>query len=138
MKLNLSEEKSIYLQIGEMLENDILRGVLLEEERAPSTNELARFYAINPATAAKGLNLLVEQGVLYKKRGIGMFVAGGAKQRILQRRKERFYEDFVLQLAEEAQSLFITRQELGQMIGRAWAEKAPGGDKGGKGGPSDE
>lgn len=76
----LSQEKSIYLQIAEMLENDILRDVLLEEERVPSTNELAKLYAINPATAAKGINLLVDTGVLYKKRGIGMFVASGAKK----------------------------------------------------------
>ena len=61
----LTQEKSIYLQISEMIENDILRGILLEEERVPSTNELAKLYAINPATAAKGVNILVEQGILY-------------------------------------------------------------------------
>lgn len=65
----LTQEKSIYLQISEMIETDILRGILLEEERVPSTNELARAYTINPATAAKGINILVEEGVLYKKRG---------------------------------------------------------------------
>ncbi len=66
----LTQEKSIYLQISEMLENDILRDILLEEERVPSTNELAKLYAINPATAAKGINILVEQEILYKKRGL--------------------------------------------------------------------
>ena len=65
----LTQEKSIYIQIKEMIEDDILRDVLLEEERVPSTNELARLYAINPATAAKGVNLLVDEGILYKKRG---------------------------------------------------------------------
>ena len=75
----LSQEKSIYIQIKEMIENDILRDILLEEERVPSTNELAKAYAINPATAAKGVNLLVDEGILYKKRGIGMFVAGGSQ-----------------------------------------------------------
>ena len=59
----LNQEKSIYLQIKEMIERDILRDILLEEERVPSTNELAKLYAINPATAAKGINLLVEEGV---------------------------------------------------------------------------
>ena len=93
MNLNLTEEKSIYLQIGEAIENDILRGVLLEEERVPSTNELAKMYAINPATAGKGVNLLVDTGILYKKRGIGMFVAAGAKARILQKRREEFLKD---------------------------------------------
>ncbi len=86
----LSQEKSIYLQIKEMIENDIIRDILLEEERVPSTNELAKLYAINPATAAKGINLLVDEGILYKKRGIGMFVASGAKQVIVRKRKERF------------------------------------------------
>ena len=71
----LSQEKSIYLQISEMIENDILRDIILEEERVPSTNEMAKLYSINPATAAKGINILVEENVLYKKRGIGMFVA---------------------------------------------------------------
>ena len=66
----LNQEKSIYLQISEMIENDILRDVLLEEEKVPSTNELAKFFKINPATAAKGINLLVDEGILYKKRGI--------------------------------------------------------------------
>lgn len=63
-----------------MIENDILRDVLLEDERVPSTNELAKLYAINPSTAAKGINILVDAGILYKKRGIGMFVSDGAKE----------------------------------------------------------
>ena len=90
----LSQEKSIYLQIKEMIENDIIRDILLEEERVPSTNELAKLYAINPATAAKGVNLLVDEGTLYKKRGIGMFVAAGAKQSIVKKRKNRFFDFF--------------------------------------------
>ena len=76
----LNQEKSIYIQISEMIENDILRDVLLEDERVPSTNELAKLYAINPATAAKGVNILVDAGVLYKKRGIGMFVSSWSKR----------------------------------------------------------
>ena len=86
----LTQEKSIYLQISEMIENDILRDIILEEERVPSTNELAKLYTINPATAAKGVNILVENGTLYKKRGIGMFVSSGAKEAIRNRRKEEF------------------------------------------------
>ena len=79
----LTESKSIYLQISEMIETDILRGILLEEEQVPSTNELAKRYTINPATAGKGVNLLVDEGILYKKRGIGMFVSAGAREKIL-------------------------------------------------------
>lgn len=86
----LNQEKSIYIQISEMIENDILRDVLLEDERVPSTNELAKLYAINPSTAAKGINILVDAGILYKKRVIGMFVSDGAKEVIRTKRKARF------------------------------------------------
>lgn len=112
----LTQEKSIYIQIKEMIENDILRDILLEEERVPSTNELAKLYAINPATAAKGVNLLVDEEILYKKRGIGMFVTKGAKHRIMEKRKENFYDDYVKSLLAEAGSLGITKKELIAMI----------------------
>ena len=112
----LTQEKYIYIQIKEMIEDDILRDVLLEEERVPSTNELARLYAINPATAAKGVNLLVDEGILYKKRGIGMFVATGAKAQIQGKRREQFYDNYVKSLMAEAMSLGITKKELVAMI----------------------
>ena len=112
----LTQEKSIYIQIKEMIEDDILRDVLLEEERVPSTNELARLYAINPATAAKGVNLLVDEGILYKKRGIGMFVSTGAKAQIRGKRREQFYDNYVKSLMAEATSLGITKKELVEMI----------------------
>lgn len=115
----LTQEKSIYLQISEMIENDILRDILQEEERVPSTNELARLYTINPATAAKGINILVESGVLYKKRGIGMFVSTGAKEKIMKQRKEQFYDNYIKTLIEEAESLGITKEELIGMIREA-------------------
>ena len=76
----LNQEISIYIQISEMKDNDILRDVLLEDERVPSTIELAKLDAINPSTAAKGINILVDAGILYKKRGIGRFVSDGAKE----------------------------------------------------------
>ena len=112
----LSQNKSIYLQVSEMIETDILRGILLEEERVPSTNELAKIYTINPATAAKGINLLVDEGIVYKKRGIGMFVAEGAKEHIIEKRKDAFYENYVKGLLEEARSLGISSEELVDMI----------------------
>lgn len=112
----LTQEKSIYLQISEMLENDILRDILLEEERVPSTNELAKLYAINPATAAKGINILVEQEILYKKRGIGMFVKAGAKSNIRKRRQSEFFDNYVKKLLEEAESIGISKEELVVMI----------------------
>jgi DNA-binding transcriptional regulator YhcF (GntR family) len=108
----LNQEKSIYIQISEMIENDILRDVLLEDERVPSTNELAKLYAINPATAAKGINILVDAGILYKKRGIGMFVSDGAKEVIRAKRKAQFYENYVSEIVNEAKTLGITKAEL--------------------------
>lgn len=112
----LTQEKSIYLQIAEVIETDILRDILLEEERVPSTNELAKLYAINPATAAKGVNILVDEGVLYKKRGIGMFVSAGAKEAILSRRKNEFYDNYVKKLLEEAASIGLGKEEVIQLI----------------------
>lgn len=108
----LNQEKSIYIQISGMIENDILRDVLLEDERVPSTNELAKLYAINPATAAKGINILVDAGILYKKRGIGMFVSDGAKEVIRTKRKAQFYENYVSEIVNEAKTLGITKAEL--------------------------
>ncbi|MDO5601677.1 MAG: GntR family transcriptional regulator [Oscillospiraceae bacterium] len=117
--MQLNEDRSIYLQIGQMIEDNILRDVFMEEERVPSTNELAHLYAINPATAAKGINLLVDEGILYKKRGIGMFVAKGAKKEIQSKRKNSFYEGFILKLVGEAENLGITHEELIEMIQKA-------------------
>ena len=116
----LNQEKSIYLQIKEMIERDILRDILLEAERVPSTNELAKLYAINPATAAKGVNLLVDEGILYKKRGIGMFVATGAKEAIRKKRREHFFENYVKDMLTEAANLGISKEELIEMI--AWEQ----------------
>ena len=112
MQQRLTDDKSIYLQISQMIETDILRGILLEEERVPSTNELAKLYTINPATAAKGVNILVDEGILYKKRGIGMFVANGAVEKIRIRRKNAFYQMRLTELLTEARSLGISKDEL--------------------------
>lgn len=117
----LTGDKSIYLQICDMLETDILRDVLAEDERIPSTNELSRLYTINPATAAKGINLLTERGILYKKRGVGMFVAPGAKARIMAERRERFVGERLKAFLLEAKNLGITKNDLIKMIeGQDW------------------
>ncbi len=89
------EGKPLFVQIAEQVEDQIVDGTLAEESKAPSTNELAAFYRINPATAAKGVNLLVDRSVLYKRRGIGMFVAPGARERVLAGRREAFAERYV-------------------------------------------
>ena len=122
MNGTLNEQSSIYLQIAKMLEDGILREIYRQGEQVPSTNELARQYSINPATAAKGINLLVEEGVLYKKRGIGMFVAEGAVELVQKKRRTAFYEQYVTALAREAKSLGLGEEELAGMIRRAYSE----------------
>lgn len=112
----LNEHTSIYLQIAKMLEDGILRGIYPEETQVPSTNELARTLRINPATGAKGLNLLVEEGILYKRRGLGMFVAQGAARRILAKRREEFLAQYVKPLVVEARKLGLTAEELQAML----------------------
>ena len=113
---NLGDDKSIYIQIGEMIEDEILRDILKEEEQVPSTTELSKFYKINPATAAKGINLLVDKDILYKKRGIGMFVQTGAKERIMEARKQSFYDTYVEKIINEAKLIGISKEELINMI----------------------
>nr|WP_268842207.1 GntR family transcriptional regulator [Pseudoflavonifractor phocaeensis] len=118
----MNDQSLIYLQIAQMLEDDILRGVYREEEQVPSTNELARGYNINPATAAKGINLLVADGVLYKKRGIGMFVASGAEETVRRKRKAAFYDGFVRPMVKEGASLALSEEELLAMVRQAVKE----------------
>ena len=122
MQGTLNDQTLLYLQIARMIENDILRGVYRAEEQVPSTNELARSYNINPATAAKGVNLLAAEGVLYKKRGIGMFVAKGAEHMVKEKRQEAFYNGFIKPLVKEAQSIGLTAEELAGMIQNAISE----------------
>ena len=112
----MDESRPIFQQIAEQIENDIISGVLPEETQVPSTNEFAAFHRINPATAGKGVNLLVDTGILYKKRGIGMFVAQGARARLLGQRQDQFRESYVVPLITEAEKLGITPGELSTMI----------------------
>lgn len=106
----------IFQQIAALIENDIVEGTLAEDAQAPSSNEFASFYRINPATAAKGLNLLVDDGILHKRRGIGMFVAPGARERLLARRREEFILRFVTPAAIEARKLGIGTEQLAAMF----------------------
>ena len=119
---SLSDQSLIYLQIAQMLEDDILRGVYREEEQVPSTNELARAYHINPATAAKGINLLVDENILYKRRGIGMFVAPGAGEKVLEKRRAAFYDSYIRPLVREGRSLGLSGQALLSMVAQAAGE----------------
>jgi GntR family transcriptional regulator len=112
----IEEGKPIFVQIAEQIENDIIDGRLAEEAQVPSTNEFAAFHRINPATAGKGVNLLVDTGILYKRRGVGMFVAEGARQRLIDKRVAQFRDDFLRPLLREAAKLEIGPDDLATMI----------------------
>lgn len=120
MSDNLTGDRPIFLQIAEMLEDAILSGAYDEEDQIPSITELSVAYTINPATALKGVNLLVDAGLLYKRRGLGMFVAQGAREKLVEKRKESFYEDYVQSLLKEADKLAIGKDELLGMIQRGY------------------
>ena len=112
----LDEGGPLFAQVAERLAGEITDGGLAEGERVPSSNELATFYRINPATAAKGINVLADDGLLEKQRGIGMFVATGARQRLLARRRAEFAERYVQPLLTEATRLGMDTDELIAMI----------------------
>jgi len=116
MEYLIDENRPIFMQIAERIEEDILAGRLAEEDQAPSTNQFAALYQINPATAAKGVNLLVDQGILYKKRGMGMFVTTGARERLMEKRRELFFEQYVVAMLREAKRLGIEEEQVIEMI----------------------
>lgn len=115
----LEEGTPLFVQIAERLADEIADGLLPEGERVPSTNELAAYYRINPATAARGINVLTDSGVLEKRRGIGMFVAGGARRQLLDERRQRFADRYVHPLVAEAGRLGIATEDLLAMVERA-------------------
>ena len=111
MRGTLNDQSLIYLQIAQMLEDDILRQIYQEGEQVPSTNELARSFNINPATAAKGINLLVSDGILFKKRGVGMFVSPGARQTVQKKRQTAFYGSYIKPMVKEVLETLRSRGE---------------------------
>lgn len=118
MLIRPESEKPIFLQITQGLEDAILTGAYPEESQIPSITEFATTYKINPATALKGINLLVDTGIVYKKRGLGMFVAKGAVETLRGKRKEQFYDTYIAAMLEEADRLRITPEEIREMIER--------------------
>ncbi|PWA07911.1 GntR family transcriptional regulator [Pueribacillus theae] len=116
MILNTDDTKPIYIQIAEWLENEILSENFKSGQKVFSQYQLAELFNINPATAAKGLNVLADENILYKKRGLGMFVADRAKQMILTKRKNETLKRMVLEIVLEAERLGVSKEELFQMI----------------------
>jgi GntR family transcriptional regulator len=102
----------IYLQIADQIRDDIVSGALAEEEQVMSTTQYATTYRINPATAAKAFAQLVDEGVVHKRRGVGIFVSPGARRQLLERRRERFFADVVEPVAAEARMLGVPLEDV--------------------------
>ena len=112
----MDDGRPLFLQLAVQIENQIIDGTLAEGAQVPSINEFAVFHRINPATALKGIALLVDSGVLFKRRGIGMFVADGARDQLLTTRRQRFDAEFIHPLLAEARALGLTTDQLIEMI----------------------
>ncbi|WP_368654307.1 GntR family transcriptional regulator [Ornithinibacillus sp. 4-3] len=116
MKNIFNADKPIYIQVREQIEDQIINKQLAEHDQAPSTNQMVNFFKINHATVSKGINQLVEENILYKKRGIGMFVSEGAREKLLEKRRQSFVEDYIITLVQEAKKLEITDEEIFEFL----------------------
>ena len=120
MNVNSNIEKPIFIQIAEQLEDKIFTGVFPEETQVPSTNEISALLSVNPHTVLKGMNILVDEEIIYKKRGLGMFVAEGAVEKIRRKRQSRFYEQYIAALLEEAKKLQMSKEDVISLIERGY------------------
>lgn len=120
MIFKFTDDKPLYVQIAEQLEDAIFTGTFPEETQIPSTTELSVSLQINPATVLKGMNILVSENIIYKKRGLGMFVSTGATEKIRNKRQESFYEDFISPLVSEASKLGLSKDEIKSLIERGY------------------
>ena len=120
MNINTNIEKPIFIQIAEQLEDSIFTGIYPEETKIPSTNEISALLNINPHTVLKGMNLLVDDEIIYKKRGLGMFVKEGAVEKIRQKRQGQFYDQIIATLIEEANKLNMSKDEIIKLIERGY------------------
>ena len=118
MQFHFNESTPLYQQIASQLEEMIFTGGFDEGSQVPSTTQLSQQLHINPATVLKGMNILVDAGLIEKHRGRGMFVRTGARQKIMEERKDSFYKDYVKTLLVEAHKLGINKQHLVELIER--------------------
>jgi GntR family transcriptional regulator len=116
MNVTFDDRQPIYQQVADIIEDDILNGTFRVDEQILSVAQFSQLFQINPATVVKGISLLVNEGVLYKKRGLGMYVSTDAKQKIQNRRRERFYKEMLSNLLVEADKLELTTGDIIDMI----------------------
>ncbi|MGN1481280.1 GntR family transcriptional regulator [Porcipelethomonas sp.] len=116
MQINFDSEKPIFIQIAEGIEDAVLTGAFEEDSQIPSITDFSVNYKINPATALKGINILVDEGIIYKKRGVGMFVAQGAKEKLKEKRKDAFFDNYIKSMLSEAKRLGLTKKDIIDML----------------------
>lgn len=114
--MDFQSEKPIYIQVAEIIEREVLKGNIKANEQVPSTTDFTKIYQINPATSMKGLNLLVEEGILYKKRGLGFFVSEEGKEIILNKRRKDFFNEFLPNFIEEIELLELDKVEIIKLL----------------------
>ena len=119
---NMRESVPIYVQIAESIKDHILEGTLKENEQITSTTVISKDYDLSIPTVNKGISLLVNEGLVYKKRGIGMFVAEGAVEKLIGQRRESFRENYVKALLKEAKRLRIPVEELQSIVSDTFRE----------------
>ncbi len=124
MLFRFDGDKPIYLQIAEQLEDAVFTGIYPEETQIPSTTEISASERINPATVLKGINILVEHGILYKQRGIGMFVRRGARENICRKRQKEFVCQFIQPLISEGEKLGLTAEEICNLIQKGYGNES--------------
>ena len=117
---NLAESLPIYIRIVQGIKDAILSKQIKEDEQLASTTYLSKEYKINIATVNKAINLLVDEGLIYKKRGIGMFVKKGALNKLISERRETFKERYIVATLKEAKRLNYTTEELQQIVKEAY------------------
>lgn len=110
--LLVNGDQPIYRQIAAQLRAEIVSGALQSEDQVMSTNQYAAFHRINPATVAKGFQELVDEGLLYKRRGVGMFVSPGARDRLLVDRRARFRNEYLQPVIDEARRLGMSTNDV--------------------------
>lgn len=112
----LNDKKPIYVQIKDWLADQIIDETIETHDKIPSTNEIVTYFKVNHITVSKGVTQLVEDGILYKKRGVGMFVEEGAREKLLKVRREEFVEDYLKPMLDEAAKLELTKEDIQQLI----------------------
>lgn len=122
MKIDTTSDKPIFLQIADEIEDSIFTSIFEEESQIPSTNEIAALWKINPHTVLKGMNILVDDNLIYKKRGLGMFVKQGAVERITKKRQNKFYNTYIESLVQEAKKLGMSYEEIIKLIERGYED----------------